>query len=560
MSELFFGDGIAHSILLFAFVIAVGLYLGKFRIKGISIGSTWILFAGLLMGHFGFQTHPAVLAFMKDFGLILFVFSIGLQVAPGFFHSFREGGLLMNMLAVLLVLLTVGTVFALHFITGEELDTLTGVMSGAVTNTPGLGAAQQTLSDCLTASGNAAEAVAERTGRLASAYAVAYPMGVVGVILLLILFKAVFRIDLNKEKEELEALSKNADTARRMHCIVRNPAIFGRKVGDVLLEMRDKMVISRIMRDGVITSVGPGTVFQENDKVLIVTSEPNVDAIRIIFGEEAPMHLSDWEEKDECMVSRRLTVTRSNLTGKSLKSLNIRAVYGVTVTRVFRAGVELVAGPSLMLRMGDSILVVGTPGHIRDLAGLVGNRPETLRRPNLFPIFLGIVAGVICGSLPIHIPGIPHAIRLGLAGGPLIVAILLGYFGPKWKITTYTTLSANMMIREIGISFFMAAVGLDAGRDFVASIAGGGYLWILYGALLTLIPISIVFLVARLGFRLNFYRLCGLIAGGTTNPPVLAFAQNAYGTDYTSVNYATVYPLSMFLRVLVAQLLILFSL
>ncbi len=549
MRDLFLGTGIAHTILLFAVVIASGLWLGKYKIKGVSIGSTWILFLGILLSHFGLRADPTALAFMKDFGLILFVFSIGLQVGPGFFQSFRAGGVTMNLLAAGLVLMAVLTTLVLHWVTGESLSTMVGVMSGAVTNTPGLGAAQQTLPDPADASG------------LASAYAVAYPIGVLGVIFLVILFKGLFRIDLDRERSCLEQAEKETlDTARRMHCEVENPAVFGKKLSEVMVGMTDKFLVSRVMRHGEISIPGPDTVLEQGDKVLIVTSQAHVDSVRIIFGEEVPMHLGDWVSMDERIVSRRLSITRSTLTGKHLRDLHIRNTYGVSVTRVLRAGLELVARPNLILQMGDSIQVVGTEEGIRQVAELVGNKPETLSRPNLVPIFFGIALGVILGSVPIAFPGVPQPVKLGLAGGPLIVAILLGHFGPKWGITTYTTLSANMMIREIGISFFLAAVGLGAGGDFVSSVVDGGYWWILYGALITLIPVFLTGLLGRLVFHLNFYQLCGLLSGGTTDPAVLAFAQGAYGTDYTSVNYATVYPLTMFLRVLAAQILILFAL
>ncbi|MCR5840641.1 MAG: putative transporter [Bacteroidales bacterium] len=561
MKELFLGTGIAHTILLFAVVIASGLWLGRFKIKGISIGTTWILFLGILLSHFGFRGDPLVLAFMKDFGLILFVFSIGLQVGPGFFQSFRKGGVTMNLIAAMLVLLAVLTTLAIHWITGESLVTMVGVMSGAVTNTPGLGAAQQTLSDTMIASGETRAAASAASSGLASAYAVAYPIGVLGVIFLVILLKSLFKIDLDQEKSSLEQQEKGSqDNARRMHCEVENPAIFGKALSDVIGDMGDRFVVSRVMRDGKISIPGPDTILQKGDKVLVVTSASHIDTVRIIFGEEVPMHLSDWVEKDEHIVTRRLSITRSGLTGKHLRELHIRAKYGVTVTRVLRAGVELVARPDLILQMGDNILVVGPEEGIAHVASLVGNKPETLSHPNLVPIFFGIAIGVIFGSLPIRFPGIPQPVKLGLAGGPLIIAILLGHFGPKWKITTYTTQSANMMLREIGISFFLAAVGLGAGETFVSSLMNGGYWWILYGALITLIPVFVTGLVARLAFKLNFYQICGLLSGGTTDPAVLAFAQGAYGTDYTSINYATVYPLSMFLRVLAAQLLVLFAL
>ena len=560
MKELFLGTGIAHTILLFAVVIASGLWLGKYKIKGVSIGSTWILFLGILLSHFGFRADPTALAFMKDFGLILFVFSIGLQVGPGFFQSFRSGGVAMNLLAAGLIAMAVLVTLSIHWITGESLTTMVGVMSGAVTNTPGLGAAQQTLLDAMVADGATKETASASAASLASAYAVAYPIGVLGVIFLVILFKGVFKIDLEKEKAQLEQADKESqDTARRMHCEVENPAVFGKRLADIMEGMNDKFVVSRIMRDGEITIPGPDTVLNQGDKVLIVTSQSHVDTVRIIFGEEIPMHLGDWVKQDEHLVTRRLSITKSSLTGKHIRDLHIRGSYGVSVTRVLRSGVELVARPNLILQMGDSIQVVGTVEGIDRVAKLVGNKPETLSHPNLVPIFFGIALGVIFGSLPIRFPGIPQPVKLGLAGGPLIIAILLGHFGPKWRITTYTTLSANMMIREIGISFFLAAVGLGAGADFVSSVLNGGYWWILYGALITLIPVLLTGLIARLVFKFNFYQICGLISGGTTDPAVLAFAQGAYGTDYTSVNYATVYPLTMFLRVLAAQLLVLFA-
>ncbi len=560
MQELLFGTGIAHSILLFAVVIGSGLWLGRFKIKGISIGSTWILFVGILLSHFGLLSDPTVLSFMKDFGLILFVFSIGLQVGPGFFHSFKKGGVQMNLLALGLVLLAVITTVAIHFVTGEDLRTMTGVMSAAVTNTPGLGAAQQTLSDAIVTAGGSAAEASEASSSLATAYAVAYPIGVLGVIFLIIATKSFFKIDLDKEKDELDHEDADSEGARRMHCEVQNPAIFGKKLYDVVKAGEHKFVVSRVMHDGVISVPGPDTVFNQGDKLLIVTYPSDVDTVRIIFGEEIPMHVTDWQKMDEHMVTRRLTITKSSLTGVKLGSLGIRRNHNVTVTRVIRAGVELVARPGLLLQMGDAIQVVGTPSNIDDVAKIVGNKTESLSHPNLVPIFFGIVLGVLLGSLPIRFPGVPQPIKLGLAGGPLIVSILLGYFGPKWKITTYTTHSANMMLREIGISFFMAAVGLGAGQGFIESIVGGGYWWILYGALITLIPVSIIIIISRVFLHLNFYQICGLVSGGTTNPPVLAFSQGMYGTDYTSVNYATVYPLTMFLRVLAAQMLILFSL
>ena len=560
MNELIFGTGIAHTILLFALVIATGIYLGRFKVKGVSIGSTWILFVGILLSHFGFRADPHILSFMKDFGLILFVFSIGLQVGPGFFHTFRTGGLKMNLLAFLMVILAVGVTLSIHFITGEDLRIMTGVMSGAVTNTPGLGAAQQTLSDAMSASGISQAVVADSTSSIASAYAVAYPLGVLGVIFLLFFFKAIFKVDIDKEKEALDNEGNEGGNAIRASYQVCNPALFGMTVASLIKDDGDRFVISRISHGGVVETPGPATVLNEGDNVLVITSQAHEEAVKILFGKELEIPFSEWTAKKSSPVARKITITRSGLTGKKLRELNVRSLYGVTVTRVIRAGVELVANPNLYLQMGDTLLVVGDEEGIDKVARLFGNKASRLSHPNLVPIFFGIVIGVIFGSIPISFPGVPQPVKLGLAGGPLIISILLGYFGPKMKITTYTTVSANMMLREIGISFFLAAVGLGAGANFISAIVNGGYWWILYGFLITVVPIIVTVLVARLALKLNFYQICGLIAGSTTNPPVLAFAQGAYGTDYTSVNYATVYPLSMFMRVLAAQLLILFTL
>ena len=560
MNELIFGTGIAHTILLFALVIATGIYLGRFKVKGVSIGSTWILFVGILLSHFGFRADPHILSFMKDFGLILFVFSIGLQVGPGFFHTFRTGGLKMNLLAFLMVILAVGVTLSIHFITGEDLRIMTGVMSGAVTNTPGLGAAQQTLSDAMSASGISQTVVADSTSSIASAYAVAYPLGVLGVIFLLIFFKAIFKVDIDKEKEALDNEGNEGGNAIRASYQVCNPALFGMTVASLIKDDGDRFVISRISHGGVVETPGPATVLNEGDNVLVITSQAHEEAVKILFGKELEIPFSEWTAKKSSPVARKITITRSGLTGKKLRELNVRSLYEVTVTRVIRAGVELVANPNLYLQMGDTLLVVGDEEGIDKVARLFGNKASRLSHPNLVPIFFGIVIGVIFGSIPISFPGVPQPVKLGLAGGPLIISILLGYFGPKMKITTYTTVSANMMLREIGISFFLAAVGLGAGANFISAIVNGGYWWILYGFLITVIPIIVTVLVARLALKLNFYQICGLIAGSTTNPPVLAFAQGAYGTDYTSVNYATVYPLSMFMSVLAAQLLILFTL
>ena len=559
MKELFLGQGVAHSILLLALVIGVGIYLGRFKVKGVSIGSTWILFVGIIVSHFGFRADPEILHFVKEFGLILFVFSIGLQVGPGFFHSLKSGGLKLNLLALVNVLLAVAVTWCISVISGVDLRTMVGVMSGAVTNTPGLGAAQQTVIEVASAGGMAPVEASRVASELASGYAVTYPFGVIGVILVLILGKSLFKIDTAKERAEMESREDSGSQPRRMHVAVENPAIFGKTIYEILHDFSGDFVVSRVMKGDEIVFATGETVLNEGDKVLIVTSPQEVDKLRILFGREIPMHLADWDRKDHHYVTRRLMVTKSSLTGKRLKDLHIREAYEVSVTRIIRAGVELIVHPDLYVQMGDALICIGAEENINRLAEKVGNSSGALDKPNLVPIFLGIVVGIIFGSLPLRFPGIPQPIKLGLAGGPLIIAILLGHFGPKYKITTYTTMSANLMVREIGISLFLAAVGLSAGENFVSSIVNGGYWWILYGAIITLVPVSLTYVIARLVARLNFYQICGLIAGSCGNPPALAFAQEMYGSNYASVNYATVYPLSMFLRVLVAQLLILIS-
>ena len=547
----------AGAIFILAIVIASGLYLGKFKVKGISLGTTWILFMGILLGHFGLRINPVMLSFIKDFGLILFVFAIGLQVGPGFFHSFRKDGLPMNLLALGLVLLAVITTYVIHLISGENLGIMSGIMSGAVTNTPGLGAAQQTLTDAAVASD---EVTAASTG-IASAYAVAYPLGVLGAIAVLLLSKALFKVNIEKEKERASKGERDEGSAYRLACRVENPALFGKTVHDIVGdENPDHMVIARMKRGDKVFFPDLDLPLEEGDKLLIVTDIQHKDKVRIIFGEDFPVDMNEWRQDGTKLVAGRLSITKSSITGMSLRKLDIRRKYGVTVTRILRAGVDLQADADLILQVGDSMKVVGSEEGIERLAKLVGNEPETLHKPNLVPIFFGIALGVVLGTLPIRFPSMPQPLKLGLAGGPLIVAILLGHFGPKLRITTYTALSANLMIREIGISLFMAAVGLGAGKTFVASLVGGGYMWVLYGALITLIPMTVIALVARLVMKMDFFKVCGLLSGGTTDPALLSFAEQMYGSGRIAVNYATVYPLTMFLRVVAAQVMIMIML
>ena len=543
----------AGAIFILALVIASGLYLGKFKVKGVSLGTTWILFMGILLGHLGLTVNPVMLSFVKDFGLILFVFAIGLQVGPGFFRSFKKDGLPMNLLAVGLVLLSVLVAYVIHLVTGENLGIMTGIMSGAVTNTPGLGAAQQTLSDV--ASGSAE--IAEAASGIASAYAVAYPLGVLGAIGVLLLSRVFFKVDISREKEKASLGDEDESGAYRLACKVENPALFGKTLHEIIGEENsDHIVVSRMKRGDRVFFPDLDLPMQEGDMLLIVTDVLHKDKVRILFGEELPVNMNEWLKGCPRLVAGRLSITQSSITGKSLRKLDVRRKYGVTVTRIMRAGVDLQADADLILQVGDSMKVVGSEEGIARLARLVGNEPETLHKPNLMPIFFGIALGVALGLLPIRFPSMPQPLKLGLAGGPLIVAILLGHFGPKLRITTYTALSANLMIREIGISLFMAAVGLGAGKTFVSSLVGGGYMWVLYGALITLIPMTVIALVARWLLKLDFFKICGLLSGGTTDPALLAFAEQMFGSGRIAVNYATVYPLTMFLRVVAAQVMI----
>ena len=561
MLELFTQGGTAGAILIIALVIASGLYLGRFKVKGISLGSTWILFMGILLGHLGLRVNPTMLSFIKDFGLILFVFAIGLQVGPGFFHSFRKDGLPMNLMAVLLVVLAVATTYIIHLISGEDLGTMTGIMSAAVTNTPGLGAAQQTLVDATIATGGSPERAASASAGIASAYAVAYPLGVLGAIAVVLLSKSLFKVDISKEKEKAESDVDNDSNAYRLACRVENPAAFGKTVHDIIgSDNSDHLVVTRMMRGGVVFFPDLDMPLKEGDMLLIVTDEHHKDRAGILFGEECPVEMDKWTAPESNLMNRRLSITKSKITGYSLRKLDIRRKYGVTVTRILRAGVQLQADPDLILQVGDSIQVVGTESGINSLAKLVGNQPETLQKPNLVPIFFGIAIGVLVGMLPIRFPWMPQPLKLGLAGGPLIVAILLGHFGPQLRITTYTALSANLMIREIGISLFMAAVGLGAGETFVSSLVGGGYIWILYGLIITLVPMSLVAFISRVFLRMDFFKVCGLLSGGTTDPALLSFSEQMFGSGRIAVNYATVYPLTMFLRVVAAQILIMIML
>ena len=553
INDLLWGEGIGHSILLLSFVIAAGIQLGKIKVFGVSLGITLVLFVGIILGHFGFTINHNVIHFFKEFGLILFVYSVGMQVGPGFFSSFKKGGITLNMLACGIVFLGVVTAIILHYATGIPMPTMVGILSGAVTNTPGLGAAQQAFSDMYGSTDNT----------IALGYAVAYPLGVIGIILSIIFIRYVFRVNFDKENEQLNNEdASHTNEAKPVSLIVKNPAVFGKSVGELsnLLEHRD-FVISRIWHDSdkQIEIVSANTVLMENDKVFVITTEQDAQTIKTFIGEEIDMERKQWIRMESQFINRRILITKPELNGKRLGQLKLRKLYGINITRINRAGVDLVATPHLTLQVGDRVNVVGTETAVTNVEKVLGNSMKRLNEPNLITIFIGIALGIVLGSIPITFPGIPQPVKLGLAGGPLIVAILISRFGYKYKLVTYTTQSANLMLREIGITLFLACVGISAGDGFVDTIVNnGGFAWIGYGFIITTVPLLIIGCIVRYFCKVNYFTLMGLIAGSTTDPPALAYSNATAGNDAPSVGYATVYPLTMFLRVLTAQLLILF--
>ena len=553
INDLLWGEGIGHSILLLSFVIAAGIQLGKIKVFGVSLGITLVLFVGIILGHFGFTINHNVIHFFKEFGLILFVYSVGMQVGPGFFSSFKQGGITLNMLACGIVFLGVLTAVILHYATGIPMPTMVGILSGAVTNTPGLGAAQQAFSDM--------HGVSDNT--IALGYAVAYPLGVIGIILSIILIKYIFRVSFDKENEQLNSEdSSHTNEAKPISLIVKNPAIFNKTVAELsnLLEHRD-FVISRVWRDSnkQIEIASANTVLQENDKVFVITTETDAETIKTFIGEEIDMERKQWIRMESQFINRRILITKPELNGKRLGQLKLRKLYGINITRINRAGVDLVAKPGLTLQVGDRVNVVGTETAVSKVEKVLGNSMKRLNEPNLITIFVGIALGIVLGSIPISFPGIPQPVKLGLAGGPLVVTILISRFGYHYKLITYTTQSANLMLREIGITLFLACVGISAGDGFVDTIVNnGGFAWIGYGFIITFVPLMIIGCIGRYFCKVNYFTLMGLIAGSTTDPPALAYSNATAGNDAPSVGYATVYPLTMFLRVLTAQLLILF--
>ena len=546
-------DSIAHIVALYAFVIAMGVLLGKIKIFGISLGVTFVLFVGILAGHFGFTGNLSILSFVQDFGLILFVFCIGLQVGPSFFSSFKKGGISMNMIALGIVGLNIAVALIIYFALQGRVDIpmMVGILCGAVTNTPGLGAANEALVQ-----------INYNGPQIANGYACAYPLGVMGIILSMILIRIIYRIDLSKEADEIQK-GEEANPHLKpflLNLEVHNEALVGKTLLQINNFLSRDFVCSRIKKnDGNIYIPNSNTVLEMNDKLFIVCAEDDSEAIIAFIGPEVKN--VDWEEQgkqEKPMVSRRILVTQSNINGKTLGELHFSSMYGVNVTRVNRSGMDLFASRQLVLQVGDRVMVVGPQDAIERVAGLLGNQLKRLDHPNIMTIFVGILCGIFFGSLPLAIPGIPTPIKLGLAGGPLIISILIGRFGHKFRLVTYTTMSANLMLREVGLVLFLASVGIKAGGSFVHTVVeGDGLLYVGIGFLITVIPLIIMGIIARWRHKLNYFTLMGLIAGSNTDPPALAYANQAANNDAPAVGYSTVYPLAMFMRILTAQLLIL---
>lgn len=544
------GGGVAHSVMILSLVISLGLLLGKIKVANISLGLTWVLFVGITFGYFCFNLDEHLLHFLKEFGLILFVYSLGLQVGPSFFSSFGKGGLRLNMLAISTIAISIIVTVILFYTTGTPITTMAGILSGAVTNTPGLGAAQQANSDL-----NGID-----DPSIAASYASAYPIGVIGAILIFLLLKYILRIHTGKEEEAAKrGLGATEElTVRPFSVCVKNEQIVGRTVRQIAEISQRDFVISRMLVDGAASPtdvINGSTVLNLNDKLLITAAPRDIEAIIACLGEPTTV---DWEKCDKGHISRRILITRPEINGKTLAQLRIRSLFGANITHVYRSGVELVAAPHLQLQMGDKVTVVGSELAISHTEKRLGNSIKRLNIPNLIPIFLGIALGCLVANIPFYLPGIQTPLKLGLTGGPLVVAILIGFLGPKFHLITYNTISSNLMIREIGLCIFLACVGLGTGKEFIDTVFNGnGLAMVGYGAIITMLPLLIGGLIGRYAFHLNYYTLIGVLAGANTNPPALRYANDLTASDSPAVAYSTVYPFAMFLRIITIQILIL---
>ena len=549
LQEAFLEPTMVQAVIIISLVSALGLYLGRIKIFGISLGITFVFFAGILAGHLGIVVNKDMLYFAQSFGLILFVYALGLQVGPGFFSSLKKGGVAMNMMGLGVILLGLIMTVGLHWVTGVSLSNMVGLLCGAVTNTPALGAAQQALLQIDPAN-------TKGVTDMALACAVAYPLGVVGVILAIIILRALFA---DKKQKDLKEQRDTTTYVAEFH--VSNPAIYEKSIKDVMKLTDKRFVISRVWRNGKVSIPTSDTLLHEHDHLLIISVKSDVENIKVLFGEQENVDWNkadiDWNAIDSQLISRRIAVTRNRVNGVKLGSLRLRNLYGINITRVNRAGIDLLASPDLRLQIGDRLTIVGEANSVNTVGKILGDEIKRLNNPNLLAVFIGISLGMLLGALPITLPGMSTPVKLGIAGGPIIVGILMGAFGPRFHLTTYTTMSANLMLRQLGIIIYLAGLGIDSGVHFFETVfRAEGLLWIGLGFLLTIVPVLIVGFISSQFFKLDYAHNVGMLCGSMANPMALSYANTTVDGDEPSVSYATVYPLSMFIRVISAQLVL----
>ena len=549
LQEAFLEPTMVQAVIIISLVSALGLYLGRIKIFGISLGITFVFFAGILAGHLGIVVNKDMLYFAQSFGLILFVYALGLQVGPGFFSSLKKGGVAMNMMGLGVILLGLIMTVSLHWVTGVSLSNMVGLLCGAVTNTPALGAAQQALLQIDPAN-------TKGVTDMALACAVAYPLGVVGVILAIIILRALFA---DKKQKDLKEQRDTTTYVAEFH--VSNPAIYEKSIKDVMKLTDKHFVISRVWRNGKVSIPTSDTLLHEHDHLLIISVKSDVENIKVLFGEQENVDWNkadiDWNAIDSQLISRRIAVTRNRVNGVKLGSLRLRNLYGINITRVNRAGIDLLASPDLRLQIGDRLTIVGEANSVNTVGKILGDEIKRLNNPNLLAVFIGISLGMLLGALPITLPGMSTPVKLGIAGGPINVGILMGAFGPRFHLTTYTTMSANLMLRQLGIIIYLAGLGIDSGVHFFETVfRAEGLLWIGLGFLLTIVPVLIVGFISSQFFKLDYAHNVGMLCGSMANPMALSYANTTVDGDEPSVSYATVYPLSMFIRVISAQLVL----
>ncbi|MBQ0081450.1 MAG: putative transporter [Alistipes sp.] len=547
LTDIFFGSSTAHAIMILALVITIGMALAKVRVCGLSLGSTWVLFAGILVAELGIRVDDAILGFARDFGLILFVFSLGLQIGPGFFSSLRQGGIRLMWLSLLVMILGGIVTYVIHLISDTPLQTLVGIMDGATANTPAMGATQQAYMDC----------AGTDDASIPLSFAISYPFGIVVTIIAFILLRYILRIDFGKETEAYNALRSENTMAAKYSIEIKNEQLSGQTVGYIRKLIARPFVISRISHDNQEAFIADeSSPLFCGDKIFVVSSHEDKPAILAFLGSEIQMLENEWGKFSGALVSRRIVITRPEINGKRFSDLRLRTKYGINITRISRAGIDIIPYQGMELQFGDKVMVVGSEEAIQKVSNLLGNSMKKLHKPHILTMFLGIALGVLLGTLPLM--NIPQPVKLGLASGPMLVAIFIGRFGTHWHLITYTTLSANLMLREIGLSLFLASVGLLSGGGFLSALISGGYVWIIYACLIALIPLLCVGIYARMRFHMDYYTILGTLSGSMTNPIALDYSNQQASSDMPSISYATVYPLVMFLRVVIAQSMILF--